>query len=99
MSSIENYPKKDGNRDIYVRYPVQVTEEYNEISPLQIEEGKWVAVNVLEEGYQPLLSPNPFETFEQCEKACRISNKFWGFTDDEVIAIVDASMNNSLKEN
>lgn len=95
MIAIENYPKKDRDRNIYVRYPVMVTEAYNEISLLQIPLGKWVAVDVLKDGYKPLLSPNPFDTFDQCQKACDRDNKFWGFKKDEIDFVVSTSMHNS----
>ncbi len=93
---IPNYPKKDGDRLRYVRYPVQVNEAYNAKSPLQIPLDKWVAVDVLQEGYRPLLSPNPFESFEKCKKACDVSNRVVGFTEEECINVVAQSMANSL---
>ena len=94
--SIPNYPKMDGHRKIHVRYPVKLTVADLTKFPIALKAGKWVSVNVLPDGFQHLVAPAAYDTFDECQQACRISNQFQGWTVDEANAIVSASMENSV---
>lgn len=88
---MENYPKIEGQKKYYVRYPVQVTEEISKRFSYPIEVGKWIAVDVLESGYQHLIAPNPMSE-ELCEAACDSHNSYHGWTLEEADKIISKSM-------
>ena len=79
---IKNYPHKDdrGN-DRYARYPV-------------FDSGKWKAADVMEGGYMIPIWAVGFDTQKECQKACDIENKYWGYTPADVDRIVSWSMHN-----
>lgn len=80
------YPRKEGDRYRYVRYPVEK------------ENGKWVAVNVcLPTGYNHLPCPYEHDSEKTCQHACDIDNKIVGYTEEEVIAIIGESMANATR--
>lgn len=79
----------------YVRTPVQfykdkLPEGFQPI--VDIPEGKWVAVDVVEGGYTHSLFPVPFDTFKECEKACDIHNRYWGWDKKQANDIEAMSM-------
>ncbi len=77
------YPITKFGELIYVRYPIK--NEY----------GKWVTVDVLSNGYRQLYSPVQFKSEKECEKACDVRNKFYGWTKDEADRIISDSMERS----
>lgn len=96
------YPKIDGTRKIYVRTPVKVTREMQAQRPwpYNIALGSWIAVDVLTTGgYQHLITPAPCKTEAICQHACDVTNKFHGFSKNQVKKILQASfLNNSIKK-
>lgn len=82
---IKNYPRKDYQEcPRYVRYPV-------------FDEGKWKAADVMEGGYMIPLRTIGFDTQKECQKACDIENKFWGYTPEDVARIISWSMSSNKK--
>jgi hypothetical protein len=92
------YPKKDGDRYVFVRYPVQINrlhieqQKKNNFPLVPFEEGKWMAVNVLLIGYGYLVAPVLFDDEATCQRACDRDNKFMDFTPEDVKQIVAESM-------
>ena len=83
---IKDYPHKDDRgQDRYVKYPV-------------CDGGKWKGVDVVEGGYTVPLFATAFDTEAECQKACDIENKFWGYTPEDVEKIISWSMNNTKTE-
>lgn len=86
----ENYPIVDGHRSHYLHYPVQKINR------------KWVAADVLPDGFISVEN-NPvkteFDTKEECQKGCDIHNNFHGWDKETANNMVSQSMENSaLKE-
>jgi len=76
------YPIIDEHRKHYIRYPILN------------KNGKWNAVDVVEEGgYIPLIAPVGFDTEAECQKSCDIHNKYHKFTKKQIFKI----LNNSFK--
>ena len=96
--TIPNYPKIEGDRKLYVRYPVLLTSADLHKFPIHVKPGKWVAANVLPGGYEHLVAPCQFDTFDECKKACDATNKLHGFTKVEMADIVEQSMKGGGKE-
>ena len=83
MKNSIQYPKIDGHRKHYVRYPVQG------------KDGLWYAADVDESGYfNPEEDPTKrgTESEADCRKWCDVHNKFHGWSEAEVNAIVSRSM-------
>lgn len=103
MPTIPNYPKKKGPRNIYVKYPIRIDESiekyYSEFKynnkPYYVQ-GKYIAVNVFQNGYQYPFAPALYDSEEACLKACEIHNNYHGWTNEEWESIVQISMNNSI---
>lgn len=91
-TKIPNYPLIDEHRKHYVRYPIQVMRGVKDLIGTNLPVGKFVAVDVLQKGYQHLLCPVIFDTEEECQKACDIHNKYHGWSKDDVNEIVGISM-------
>lgn len=94
-NTLRNYPKKDGDRKLFVRWPVQVTEadvKAKKFIGKAVQPGHWVAVNVLKDGYKHLPAAVPYNTEAECQKACDLSNELHGFTRDEAEHVVSLSM-------
>ena len=89
---MDKYPKEQSGKRIYVRYPVQIQEMDLPKVPITLTVGKWMAVNVLPKGYAYLPAPYIFDTKEQCQKACDVTNKHHGFTPRECRRIINKSM-------
>lgn len=90
------YPHVDdrGERS-YVRTPVQYFK--NKLPDgfkmvVDIPEGKWVPVDVKEDGYSHLIAPTAFDSFKECEKACDVHNRYWGWDRQQAIEIEAMSM-------
>lgn len=89
------YPKIKGGHRVYVRYPVQITQLDLGKTVVDLTLGKWMAVNVhLPTGYSRLIAPVQFDTEEECQKACDAHNMCYKFTQKQVMAIIDLSMQN-----
>ncbi len=81
-----NYPKIDEHRKHYLHWPVQN------------KKGKWVAANILEDGYMKVDGDHTkvqFQTEEHCQRACDIHNSWCGWSKKQAMAMVAYSMNNS----
>lgn len=83
-----SYPIVDGHRKHYLHHPVQK------------RNGKWVAADVLSDGYRPVEN-NPlkieFDTEGECQKGCDIHNNYHGWDKDTANQMVSASMEACLK--
>ena len=89
------YPIIDGHRKHYIRYPVLVTENLirQHSLPHLLEEGKYMAVDVmLEGGFQMLTAPNMFDNYEKCLRSCNVHNRYHRFSDEQIIAVMNKSM-------
>ena len=54
--------------------------------------GSFVAVDVLAGGYRIIPNATPYKKWDDCQKACNISNAYKGFSKSEVDRIIDISM-------
>lgn len=80
MDAIKNYPRKDGRgQDRYVKYPA-------------LRDGKWYAADVMQGGYMISIWAVGYGTMGECQKACDVENKFWGYTLESARLIVAWSM-------
>jgi hypothetical protein len=97
MKSIKNYPKTDSGDIEHVKYPVQITEDIikrhqkNVIAPLVV--GKWICVNVeLPSGFSIPPTVAVLDTLELAKKGCKVHNSWVGYTERQVLSIIDKSM-------
>lgn len=86
-NEIQKYPKEGRNgQKYYVRYPVRR------------KNGKYIAAEVLENGYLDLPIYTEFETEQSAKKACEVHNRYHGWSKAEVDKIICMSMLASSKE-
>lgn len=85
---MKEYPIK-GHRDqlYYVKHPIMRAN------------GKWVCVDVVENGYVELPHLHEYDTETEAQKACTVHNNYHGWTTKEVYKIVWDSMNKSNESN
>ena len=85
---MKNQYPKEGHKGqkYYVRYPVQR------------KNGKWIAAEVLENGFLDLPIYTQFETESEAKKACDMHNNYHGWSKVEVYKITYQSMLASLNE-
>ena len=76
----ENYPLEERGQFYYVKHPVKN------------KNGKWIGVNVIEGGYQDSPLYCEIDSEENCQKACDVHNRYHGFSEEYVKAIVNWSM-------
>lgn len=80
---IKSYPKMDGEKKLYVLYPVKG------------KDNLYRAADVVEGGY---INPEDnwikvtFENFDSCLKACQKQNQFNGYTDSQIKKVISWSM-------
>lgn len=94
------YPKMIGGMPRFVRMPMIFTEdeaEYikdnlNTDVEVAIPVGKWIAVEVHDEGYSFLKHPVLFDDEASCQVACNGHNKVFGWSEDEANDIISMSM-------
>lgn len=89
-----------GNRNIYVRYPLQVTEEIQkklqELGFLVPNVGQWIPVAILSRGgYQFIDSVTPSDSEVFCRKCCDIHNKYHGWRGIEIKRILQKSFSHA----
>lgn len=104
MIKLNNYPRIVNGEEIYVRFPVKIEQHHiafrqqNDWPMLRHKVDKWMAVNVLENGYSQIPLCSATKSEKLCIKSCEMYNEFYGFTKREVHQIISTSMMNSLSE-
>lgn len=88
----KQYPIIDEDRKHYVRTPVQITDSVLGKFPIILTPGKWMAVDVVENGFSYLIAPAQFDTEQECQTCCDIHNRHHGWTEDEAAQIIRASI-------
>jgi len=77
----EGYPKEDGHRKYWVKYPVKE------------KDGKWYAADVKEGGYTiPPLVSVPFDSQAECQLACDSNNYYHDYSPQFVNRVITWSM-------
>lgn len=89
----------------FVRYPVEVTKVVLDSAKEQelpcgeyLELGKWIGVDVMEDGYSVPSLASGIDTQELCQQGCDTHNKYNGYSKDEANEIIGKSMEKSLSE-
>lgn len=86
-----------------IKYPIEISQTLidfaftaNLLCASRLEIGKYVCVEVTNDGYSLPHTASVIDDLEYAEKACNAHNKYLGFTKEEADKIIYQSMNNSL---
>lgn len=94
-----NYPKKPFGKPEPILYPVKISnDEQRKKLISQPKIGSWVGVWVKIDGFTFNPLARPYKTQAECQEACDRTNRIHGYTEDEVINIVSASMEIKLRK-
>lgn len=86
MADIINPIKDSRGQFHYIKYPVQRDNK------------KWVAADVVEDGYVDNgFTLIEFDSEKECKKACDIHNRYHGWSERDVFVYVYNSMNRSIQ--
>jgi hypothetical protein len=106
MNLIENYPKKNKGTELHVQKPVQLTTALLKLCIKNyllcvhsLKVGQWVAANVVFDGYIIPDTATGYETEEDCQEACNAHNTFCGWSQHQVMQIIDQSLKNAHLRN
>ena len=86
-----------------IKYPLLITQTLideaknnNLLCSKYLELGKYICVNVGEQGYFIPHTASVIETLDYAEKACDSHNRYLGYSKNEADKIIYASMNKTL---